>query len=146
MKAKRIFQFLLPAVLLLLLSACSTTNSTQADALRETRGTTPQIATATNETVITPKLPEISALPASLLLETGKRGTVAFSLPETVSGDGLYLTITTNIPDSIIMPEATIPGGERSINVPMEGSAPGDGFLFIEADGYKPIQIPVSVR
>ncbi|MGC6455019.1 MAG: hypothetical protein ACON39_08555 [Coraliomargaritaceae bacterium] len=145
MKAKRIFQFLLTAPLLLL-PACSTQQAMQADALREMRGTTPKTEISTDQSITVVQLPEISVLPASLLLKNGQRGTVAFSLPEAVSGEGLYLKITTNIPDSIIMPEAMIPAGERSINVPMEGSSPAEGFLFVEAEGYQPIQIPVSVR
>ena len=145
MKAKRILPFLLPS-LLLLFTSCSTTRSTQADALRETRGTIPQIETKASEATIAPILPKISVLPASLLLETGKRGTVAFSLPEAAPSDGLILRITTDIPDSIIMPEALIPAGERSINVPMEGGEPGNGTLFLEAEGYQLITLPVSVR
>ena len=122
------------------------TRSTQADALLETRGTISQIEKKASEATIAPILPKISVLPASLLLETGKRGTVAFSLPEAAPTNGLTLRITTDIPDSIIMPEALIPAGERSINVPMEGGEPGNGSLFLEAEGYQLITLPVSVR
>ena len=145
MKAKRIFQFLLP-VPLILLSACSTTNSIEADALRKTRGSTAQMETESAIIQPAPELEEISVLPASLLLESGQRGTVAFSLSEAVTESDLNLAITTDIPNSVIMPEAAIPAGERSINIPMEGSEPGEGFLFIEADGYQSITIPITVR
>lgn len=145
MKAKRIFRFLLPA-LLLFLSACQSTISRQAEALRESRGTLPQAEATVFVPAPQPSLVELSALPVSLSLDSGQRGTVAFRLPEAAPPGGLLLRITTDIPGSIIMPEASIPEGERSVNVPMEGGDPGQGSLYVEAEGCRSVTIPVSVR
>ena len=144
MKAKRNLHFL-PFLSLLFLSACYTTNPEQADALRTSRGTLPQTATTLEKATPETLLIEISVLPNSIFLQSGQRGTVAFSLPQSAPADGLPLSITTDIPESIIMPEASIPAGTRSVNIPMEGGVPGEGFLFIEADGCQSITVPVRV-
>ena len=57
----------------------------------------------------------------------------------------LYVNVTTDIPDSVIMPEVRIPAGENSTHVTIEGGEPGKGSLFISAQGFDEIEVPVQV-
>ncbi|MEM8867213.1 MAG: IPT/TIG domain-containing protein [Verrucomicrobiota bacterium] len=88
----------------------------------------------------------LSVLPAQLNLATGEKQALAFALEQPAPVGGLYLNVTTDIPDSIIMPEVIIPEGMRSVNVTVQGGAPGQGKLFVKATGLYELVIPVSVR
>lgn len=59
---------------------------------------------------------------------------------------GLPLDISTDIPESIIMPEVAIPAGARSINVQIEGGEPNSGHLFVTAQGFNEVKIPIVVN
>jgi hypothetical protein len=88
----------------------------------------------------------INVSPASLSLEEGQRSMLVFSINSSAPEGGLYIDVTTNVPDSVVMPEVIIPQGSRSVNVPVQGARTGSGKLFIEMDGYRPVTIPVTVR
>jgi hypothetical protein len=64
-----------------------------------------------------------------------------------VPANGLILNITTDIPEDIVMPEVVIPGGARSVEVLLSGNRyEASGHLFIEALGYQPLVLPVTVQ
>jgi len=88
----------------------------------------------------------ITVSPESLTLIEGERSIVVFSAQSKAPVEGLYINVETDIPDSIIMPEVVIPGGARSVNVPIQGGVTGRGSLFIEMNGYEPVRVPVTVR
>ncbi|MDR2769380.1 MAG: hypothetical protein LBB19_02375 [Puniceicoccales bacterium] len=81
----------------------------------------------------------------SIELESGKSIEVTFSTSQTVSGSGLYINVTTNIPDSVIMPEVIIPANEDHVTVQIEGGEVGQGHLFANAIGYDDLSIPIQV-
>ena len=87
----------------------------------------------------------IHAQPSRLLMNSGERSLIVFSIRSEAPVGGIPLDITTDIPDGVIMPEATLPGGARSISVPLEGGRPGHGTLFINAPGFTELQVPVDV-
>ena len=43
------------------------------------------------------------------------------------------------------MPEASIAEGDRTVNIPIQGGAPGEGKLIITAPGYDSVEVPVRV-
>lgn len=94
---------------------------------------------------VDPGLP-LSAIPASLELEVGQRQALAFALDYPAPEGGLYLDVSTDIRDSIIMPEVLIPEGARTVSVSIEGGEPGSGSLFIRARGLSELVIPVTVK
>jgi len=94
---------------------------------------------------IDPGIP-LRAVPASLELVTGQRQALAFALASPAPEGGLSLNVTTDIPDSIIMPEVMIPAGSRTVSITIEGGDPGSGSLFINASGASELTIPVTVR
>lgn len=88
----------------------------------------------------------ISVTPSSLTLNEEDRAMLVFSVNATAPEGGLYLDVTTDIPESIIMPEVIIPAGARSVNVPVQAGPAGKGSLFVEMEGYNSVTIPVTVR
>lgn len=89
---------------------------------------------------------QLKILPASLDLAQGERSMLIVSIDTDAPAGGLYLNITTDAPASIIMPEATIAAGTRSVNVALEGGEPGTGTLFIESPGFTTKAVPLNVR
>ncbi len=88
---------------------------------------------------------EMQVLPVSVSVLSGERSTLIFSIPTEAPAGGLAIYITTDIPESVILPEVVIPEGSKSTSVALEGGIPGIGVLSIEADGYSPLEVPIEV-
>lgn len=94
---------------------------------------------------VDPGLP-LSVIPTSLTLDQGQRQALAFAIDYAAPAGGLYLNVTTDIPNSIIMPEVIVPEGARTVSVTVQGGKPGSGSLFVQAAGMTELVIPVTVR
>jgi hypothetical protein len=94
---------------------------------------------------IDPGIP-LSVVPTSLDLAIGQRQALAFALDYPAPRGGLYLSVTTDIPSSIIMSEVFIPEGSRTVSATVEGGEIGKGMLYIKAKGLPEFVIPVTVR
>ena len=55
------------------------------------------------------------------------------------------LDITTDVPESVIMPEVIVPQGQTYVSVTIEGGKPGGGTLFLKGFGSGEVTIPVTV-
>lgn len=88
---------------------------------------------------------ELTVLPGSISIPSGGRELLIITVGFEAPAGGLYIDVTTDVPDSVIMPEVIIPEGARSVNVPLEGGAVGTGSLFIQAPGYGEIAVPLEV-
>ena len=86
-----------------------------------------------------------NVIPGSVNLASGQSDILIFQLYSEAPAGGLYIDVTTDVPDSIIMPEVFIPGGARTVNVIVEGGAPGTGYLYMEAAGFGAVQVPIRV-
>jgi hypothetical protein len=89
---------------------------------------------------------KIDVDPESILLKTGDKQVMTISIGIDAFTFGLPLDITTDIPESIIMHDVTIRGGERSVNVVITGGEPGAGLLFISAPGFEECKIPTLIH
>lgn len=87
----------------------------------------------------------LKAQPSRIVLNSGDRSFIIFSIGSEAPSSGVNLDITTDVPESIIMPAATIPGGAYTVSVPFEGGAPGMGTLYVESKGFESLEIPVEV-
>lgn len=87
----------------------------------------------------------IRVSPSSLDLRSGQRLPLAFSVPTEAPPGGLQVTVTTDVPDSVIMPVVVVPAGQRSTSVMIEGGDPGSGNLYVELGGYSDVVIPITV-
>jgi len=88
----------------------------------------------------------IDIFPASLVLAQGETQNLTFNLPNAAPAGGLLLDITTDVPDSVIMPEVFVPAGSNSVTVPVRGGAPGSGALYLAGFGGGEIAIPLTVN
>lgn len=87
----------------------------------------------------------LSVLPSSLNLRTGQRQEVTFTVPNVAPAGGLLIDLTTDVPESVIMPEVLVPQGQSSVTVTVEGGRPGSGSLFVKGFGAGEISVPVTV-
>ena len=81
----------------------------------------------------------------ALNLRTGQRESLTFTIPNAAPAGGTLLDVTTDIPDSIIMPEVIVPQGQSSVTVTVEGGKPGSGSLYLKGFGTGEVTVPVTV-
>jgi hypothetical protein len=88
----------------------------------------------------------ITVSPSALTLRTGERQPITFSIPNAAPSGGLLLDVTTDVPESVIMPEVLVPQGQTSVTVTVEGGKPGTGSLFLKGYDAGEVTIPVTVN
>jgi hypothetical protein len=87
----------------------------------------------------------LTVTPTALTLRTGERQSLTFTIPNAAPPGGLLLDLTTDVPESVIMPEVIVPQGQNSITVTVEGGRAGSGNLFLKGYGAGEVTVPVSV-
>ena len=75
----------------------------------------------------------------------GEKTILIFQIDYDAPRNGLLINASTDIPDSVIMPEVIIPEGARMVSVTVEGGQTGSGKIFITAPGFKETIIPITV-
>jgi len=84
--------------------------------------------------------------PTSLSVGANLSQPLTFTVSVPAGPGGQLLDITTDIPESVIMPEVIVPEGQTSVTVDVKGGQPGNGSLFLKGYGPGEIRIPVSVQ
>ena len=87
----------------------------------------------------------VTVSPASLSLGTGDRQALTFTISSPAPAGGLLLDVSTDAPESVIMPEVIVPPGQTSVSVTVEGGRAGAGSLFLKGYGAGDVTIPVTV-
>lgn len=87
----------------------------------------------------------VSVFPASLTLRTSERQSLTFTVSNAAPPGGTLLDVTTDVPESIIMPEVVVPQGQTSVTITVEGGKPGTCNLFLKGFGVGEVTIPVTV-
>src|ERR1022692_38998 len=88
---------------------------------------------------------DVTADPASLALAPGQRQVLTFTVTHPAPAGGLLLDVTTDVPESVIMPEVVVPEGQTTVAVTVEGGKPGAGSLFLKGYGSGEVSVPVTV-
>lgn len=83
--------------------------------------------------------------PTALTLRTGERQSLTFTIPNPAPAGGTLLDVTTDVADSVIMPEVIVPQGQTFVSVTVEGGRPGTGSLFLKGFGTGEVTVPVTV-
>ncbi len=83
--------------------------------------------------------------PSSVILKKGEKTALTFTAPVTASAGGILIDVTTDVPESVIMPEVIIPQGSNTATITIEGGRPGTGSLFIKGPGVKELNVPITV-
>lgn len=87
----------------------------------------------------------ITVSPTSLTLRTGESQSLSFTVPTLAPPGGLLLDITTDAPESIIMPEVIVPQGQSFVTVTVTGGKAGSGSLFLKGYGTGEVTVPFTV-
>ncbi|MDR0902623.1 MAG: cell surface protein [Opitutaceae bacterium] len=104
----------------------------------------PAPAAAPSVTVAAPA--EFTVMPLSINIAENETITLIFTSPVILTARTV-VDVTTDISDSVIMPEVFIPGGSNTTSVSVQGGKPGSGHLYVRGPGSnKEIRIPITVR
>lgn len=88
-----------------------------------------------------------SVSPSALLLRVGEQQAVTFSIPQPAPAGGMLIDITTDVPESVVMPEVIVPAGQTSVTVPVQGGKPGTGSIYFKSSaGENSLPITVTAR
>ena len=58
---------------------------------------------------------------------------------------GTLIDLTTDIPESVIMPEVIVPQGQTNVSVTVEGGKPGTAICCLKGFGSGELTVPISV-
>ena len=87
----------------------------------------------------------LGVVPSALEIQSGDSATILFKIDYEAPSGGISIDVKTNIPSSVIMPEALISEGDKTVNIPIRGGEPGEGKLIVTAPGYDSVEIPIRV-
>jgi hypothetical protein len=89
----------------------------------------------------------LQVFPSSLALHTEETQEVTFTIAQPAPPGGMLIDVTTDIKDSIIMPEVVVPAGGTSVSIPVKGAKPGTGSLFYHSSaGEGSVAVTVSAK
>ena len=88
----------------------------------------------------------VTVSPSTLALATGERQNLTFTISSPAPAGGLLLDVTTDAPESVIMPEVIVPQGQTTASVTVEGGRAGSGSLFLKGYGAGDLTVPVTVN
>jgi hypothetical protein len=94
---------------------------------------------------VDPSLP-LRVVPSELDMQTGQNQALLFQLENPAPNGGQHIEVTTDIPNSVIMPEVVIAAGQRTVSITLQAGVSGIGKLYIQAPGMREIVIPISVQ
>jgi len=90
---------------------------------------------------------DITVSPTEISIYTDETLVLKFVIPRIVTGAPLLIDVTTDIPQSVIMPEVYVKVGSNVGSVTLKGGTPGKGHLYAKAAGYTAqLTIPVTVH
>jgi hypothetical protein len=82
--------------------------------------------------------------PTQLTLRAGEHQAMTFTIPQPAPAGGMLIDVTTDAPESIVMPEVIVPAGQTSVTVAVQGGKPGTGSLFFKSSAGES-SVPVTV-
>ncbi|MDI1318670.1 MAG: cell surface protein, partial [bacterium] len=83
--------------------------------------------------------------PAAVVLRTGEQQALTFTIPQPAPAGGMLIDVTTDIAQSVIMPEVMVPAGSMSVTIPIQGGKPGAGSLFFRSSaGESSVSVTVT--
>lgn len=84
--------------------------------------------------------------PGRVRLAAGDVTQLTFQIDSVAPSGGLPITVSSNIPQSILLPEVSIPAGYSSTVVTIEAGSPGSGQIYVEAPGFAMQTVNVTVE
>ena len=87
----------------------------------------------------------LTVAPTALTLAPGETQTLNFTLSNRSRGRDCSLDVTTDVPESVIMPGSLVPAGQTSVSVSVQGGKPGTGSLVLKGYGGGDVTVPITV-
>jgi hypothetical protein len=85
--------------------------------------------------------------PSALVLRSGEQQALTFTIPQPAPAGGMLIDVTTDVPDSVVMPEVMVPANSTSTTVPVQGGKPGSGSLFFRSSvGESSVAVTVTAK
>jgi hypothetical protein len=85
--------------------------------------------------------------PGALVLRPGEQQALTFTIPQPAPAGGLLIDVSTDVPESVIMPVVMIQPGQTSGTVPVQGGKAGSGSLFFRSSaGESSIAVTVTAN
>ncbi|MDR1595439.1 MAG: IPT/TIG domain-containing protein [Puniceicoccales bacterium] len=78
-------------------------------------------------------------------LSSGEKQALSVSIDFDAPEGGILIDVTTNVPESIVMDDILIPAGANSAVVMVQGATSGSAMLYLTANGFDELKIPVKV-
>ncbi len=86
-----------------------------------------------------------SVTPGVIILRSGEQQALTFTIPQPAPAGGMLIDVSTDIPESVIMPEVLVPANATSVTIPVQGGKPGTGSLFFTSSaGGSTVTITVT--
>ena len=83
--------------------------------------------------------------PTAVFVRSGEQQALTFTIPQPAPAGGMLIDVTTDIPQSIVMPEVMVPANATSVTVPVQGGKPGTGFLYFRSSaGESTVSVTVT--
>jgi hypothetical protein len=83
--------------------------------------------------------------PSTVVLKPGEQQALTFTIPQPAPAGGMLIDVTTDVPDSVVMPEVMVPANGMSITVPIQGGKPGTGSLYFRSSaGESAVSVSVT--
>ncbi len=85
--------------------------------------------------------------PRSVTLRPGEQQALTFTLPQPAPAGGLLIDVTTDVPESVVMPVVMVPANLSSVTIPIQGGKPGNGSLFFRSSaGESSVAVTVTAN
>jgi hypothetical protein len=88
----------------------------------------------------------VDVSPSALSITKDLSQPLTFTVSVPAGPGGQLIDVTTDIPESVIMPEVIVPEGQTSVTIDVKGGKPGAGSLFLKGYGNGEVTIPVTVQ
>ena len=86
-----------------------------------------------------------SVSPGAIVLRSGEQQALTFTIPQPAPAGGMLIDVSTDIPESVIMPEVMVPANQTSVTIPVQGGKPGTGSLFFRSSaGESTVAVTVT--
>jgi hypothetical protein len=88
----------------------------------------------------------VDVSPSALTLSKDLSQPLTFTVSVPAGPGGQLLDVTTDIPESVVMPEVIVPEGQTAVTIDVKGGKPGTGSLFLKGYSNGEVTIPVIVQ
>ena len=85
--------------------------------------------------------------PSAVVLRQGEQQALTFTIPNPAPAGGMLIDVTTDVPESIVMPEVMVAAGRTDVTVMIQGGKPGNGSLFFRSSaGESSVAVTVTAK